>query len=335
MRIAQISTPHIAAPPKGFGASELIAGLLAEELTRRGHHVTLFTTVDSPARVSEVAYFPEARGLEPFELRELLHIGRALEGAREFDIIHNHCLSAGPAFGKLAPVPFISTLHYLSPAVRAFPRCTYVAVSESQRRSLPDLNIAAVVHNAIDPSAYTLRLEKKSYLLFLGRFHPNKGVHLAIEVAKRRGEHLIIAALPPPDDQRDYFDSHIRPHLGGLIEWVGGVEGPVKDELLGHARCVLLPICWDEPFGLVYLEAMACGTPVLTFARGAAPEVVQHGRTGYVVRTLDEMIAALDRIQDIDPWECRRHVEAHFTVSRMADDYLSVYQTLIEDLRLR
>lgn len=328
MRIAQISTPHIPTPPDGYGASELVAGLLVAGLVRRGHEVTLFAAAGSTAPATELRTFAPPHRLEGFDHREVAHVAIALREARRFDVIHNHCLAAGPALAGLVDRPCLTTLHYVHHLVRAFPDHHYVAVSHSQRRLLPELNVVGVVHNAADLSAHTLRAVKSDYLLFLGRFHPNKGAHVAIDVAERLGERLIIAAPSPPPDQVAYFEERIQPRLGGRIEWVGPVKGEVKDRLLGEARCVLMPVCWDEPFGLVYVEAMASGTPVVTFDRGAASEIVAHGKTGYVVGDVDEMVAAVPLAAEIDPEACRRHVEERFGVDRMVDGYLEVYRRL-------
>lgn len=329
LKIAQISTPHISTPPKGYGGSELVAGQIAEELTRRGHRVTLFATPDSTARVAELVSFPQVDQVSDFEHRELVHTAYAMQAAGEFDVVHNHCLSAGPALITLSPRPVVSTLHYVHPLVRAFPAHPYVAVSLKQRQLFPELNICAVVHNALDVNLFTFRQKKDDYLLFLGRFHPNKGPHLAIEVAKRLSRRLVLAAPPPPPDQEGYFREKIRPHLSELIDWIGPVEGQRKDDLLGNARCLLAPICWDEPFGLVFLEAMACGTPVITFRLGAAPEVVRHNETGYLVETVEEMVEAVAKLESIDPVACRHHVATNFTIGKMADGYLAVYRRLL------
>ncbi len=329
MRIAQISTPHIPTPPAGYGACELVAGHLVEGLARRGHEVVLFGAAGSRAPATDLRVFDRAAEPAHFDHRELVHVALALRAAGSFDLIHNHCLTAGPALAGLVDRPCLTTLHCVHPIVRAFPEHPYVAVSESQRRLQPGLRFAGVVHNAVDLRAHTYQPVKGDYLLFLGRFHPNKGAHLAIEVARRLGTRLVIAAPKPHPDQEQYFEEQIRPGLGGAIEWVGPVEGAAKDRLLGGARCVVLPICWDEPFGLVYLEAMASGTPVVTFNRGAAPEIVVDGQTGYLVDSLEEMVAAVARAAGLRPAACRQRVEAEFGVDRMVEGYLAVYNRLL------
>lgn len=333
MRIAVLSTPHIAAPPRGYGASELIAGLVAEDLTRRGHDVTLFATADSPARVTALRHCPAAVGVEPFEQRELLHVAAALAAADDVDIIHNHCLMAGPPVLAAARRPAVTTLHYTPTSVRAFPQLRYVAVSHRQRALVPNVSVAGVIHHGIDLEAHPFCATKDDYLLFLGRFHANKGPHLAIKVAQRLNARLIIAAPPPPADQVEFFQTEIRPHLSGKIEWIGSVESEEKARLLGQARCLLGPICWEEPFGLVYVEALACGTPVVTFRRGATPEIVRDGETGFLVDDLVGMRDAVERVEMLQPSRCRRDAEARFDRRRMADDYLRIYQSILNGSR--
>ncbi len=326
MRIAMISTPHVPTPPRGYGASELIAGLLAEGLCRRGHYVRLYASPESAARVDEIRSLSETGLARTFEQRELIHVAHAVREASDCDLIHNHCLTVGSAFAALARCPFVSTLHYLHPSITAFPSSPSVAVSDQQRAALAGLNVIGRVHNGVDLAAFPLSRQRDDYLLFLGRFHPSKGADLAIEVARRAGRRLIIAAPSPPDDQRDWFDREVRPGLGGPIEWVGPVEGERRATLLGQATATLVPLRWEEPFGLVMAEAMACGTPPIAMRRGAAPEIIVDGVTGYLVDDVPGMVAAIDRASEIDPLDCRRHVEAHFSVDRMVDQYVALYR---------
>ena len=326
MRIAMISTPHLPTPPRGYGASELIAGLLAEGLRRRGHHVRLFACPDSEAAVDESRHYPEIRLAQTFDQRELIHVARAVRDADDCDVIHNHCLAAGSAFAALSRRPFLSTLHYVHPLVTAFPSAPYVAVSEQQRSALSGLNVIGRVYNGIDVRAFPMGRRRDDYLMFLGRFHPNKGADLAIETARRSGRRLIIAAPSPPDDQRDWFEREIRPKLGGPIEWIGPVDRELKASLLARATATLVPLRWDEPFGLVMVESMACGTPPIAMRRGAAPEIIVDGVTGYLVDSPQDMVPVVDRASEIDPLACRRHVEACFSVDRMVDQYVALYQ---------
>lgn len=330
MRIAILSTPHLPTPPRGYGASELIAGQLASGLTDRGHEVQLFAAAESSAAVRACISFPEAARAESFDQREFIHVVRALRAITDCDVVHNHCVVAGPPLAGFCDRPFVTTLHYLSPMVRAFPGERYIAVSESQRQALPDLNVIGAVPNGVDLANFPLSLAHDDYLLFLGRFHPNKGADCAIAAAQRLGRRLIIAAPAPPDDQQEWFDAIIRPQLRDKIEWIGPVEGTAKADLLGRAAATLVPIRWDEPFGLVMIESMACGTPPIAFRRGAAPEIIDDGVSGYLVDDLDGMIARIDQLDRIDPSACRQRVADRFSVDRMIDAYLGLYRSLVD-----
>lgn len=334
LRIAQIAPPHIPLPPPGFGGSELVASVLTEELVRRGHAVTLFAHA---ASTTSAEFVPCPRRPSDFELHEVLHVARALEQAARFDIIHNHCLAAGPAFGSSCPVPMLSTLHYIKDIVRGFPEHPYVAISHAQRRLAEEeaddlhivLNIVGVVHNGIDASQFPVVEHKADYLLYMGRMEPKKGPDIAVEVARRLGAELILAGPQPPVEAVDYFEEQIRPHLNGRISFVGEARGRQKVELLANARCVLVPSRWQEPFGVVAVEAMACGTPVVAAPHGALTEVVADGETGFLADSVEAMAAAVERAEEIVPARCRAWVEQHFTAARMADGYLAVYERLL------
>ncbi len=325
MRIAQLSTPHLPTPPAGYGASELIASLITEELVRRGHEVTLFAHRDS-ATSARFVHFPQVEEVQRFDYRELAHASRAFAMADGFDVVHNHCLFAGPAMAHLRQVHCLSTLHYRHPVLNCFPEHPYVAVSHAQKADCSPLNVVGVVHNAIDLRLYYPSSYKRDYLLFLGRFHPNKGVDLAIQVARRLGAQLLIAAPAPHPDQQTYFDEEVRPHLNHQVQYLGEVTGQRKAQLLAEARCLLMPDRWEEPFGLVALEAAASGTAVLAMRKGALPELVVPGETGFLVDSVEEMAEAVRRVDEIDPSQCRDHASANFGVERMVDGYLSLYE---------
>jgi len=326
-RIAVVSTPHIKTPPSGFGGSEQVAGGLAQELARRGHHVTLFATADSHSP-GKLRYFPSALPEGPYSdpgYREVIHLCHAL-ATESFDLVLNHCLKAVPALALYRDAPVLTTLHYHPPILDEFPSMRYVAVSQRQAAlaGAAGLNIVGVAYNGIDPSPFRPTAQKDDYLLWIGRFHAYKAPDLAIEVARRLGLRLLLAASPPPEDQRSYFEAQVRPRLGGPIEWVGGVEGEAKYRLFERARCTLCPLRWEEPFGLVMVESMAAGTPVIAFRRGAAPEIVAHGETGFIVDDVEGMAQAVRRVEAIDPMQCRRRVEDHFTAWAMAERYLEL-----------
>ncbi len=328
MRIAQLSTPHLPTPPVGYGASELIASLITEELVRRGHEVTLFAHRDSVTSARFI-HFPQVEEVQRFDYRELAHASRALALSDGFDVIHNHCLFAGPAMARLRETRCLSTLHYTHPVLACFPEHPYVAVSHSQEAAASRLNVVGVVHNAIDLHTYHPSSARKDYLLFLGRFHANKGVDLAIQVANRLGIRLLIAAPPPHPDQQEYFDRLVGPHINHRVEYLGEVTGERKSQLLAEARCLLMPDRWEEPFGLVALEAAASGTPVVAMRKGALPELVVHGETGFLVDSVEEMIEAVHRVDSLSPSRCRQHAAANFGVERMVDGYLELYERAV------
>ncbi|HEY8476966.1 MAG TPA: glycosyltransferase family 4 protein [Chloroflexota bacterium] len=327
MKIAILSTPHLPTPPPGHGGSEMVAGLLAAGLAREGHEVVVVGHPDSRPGVPLLTV-PEASRVERFDWRELAHVGRALPRLHDVDLIHNHCVNAGPPLAALAPRPMLTTLHYIHPLTRCFPDHPYVAVSHSQRRQAEGLRVVSTIWHGIDVEAYRLEERKDDYLLFLGRVSPNKGPDVAIAVARRLGCRLVLAG--PVLGTDDYFDQRIRPQLDRSIAYVGEVQGREKVELLARARCLVLPLRWEEPFGLVMVEAMACGTPVVATRRGAAPELVRHGVTGFLVDSTEEFVAAVSRVHALRPADCRRHVAAHFTVERMVAAYLRVYRQVLE-----
>ncbi len=326
-RIAVVSTPHIRTPPQGFGGSEQVAGGLAQELARRGHSVTLFATADSEP-IGALQHFPSASPWGPYAdpgYREVIHLCHALTSGK-FDIVLNHCLKAVPALALFRDTPVLTTLHYHPPILDEFPWLNYVAVSRRQAALAhgAGLNVVGVAYNGIDPSPYQATSHKEDYLLWVGRFHTYKAPDLAIEAAKRLGARLLLAAPPPPEDQRSYFETQVMPRLGDRVEWIGAAEGEAKFRLFERARCTLCPLRWEEPFGLVMVESLAAGTPVIAFRRGAAPEIIVDGETGFIVDDVEGMVQAVRQVERIDPMACRRRVEAHFTASAMVERYLEL-----------
>ncbi|HXG01854.1 MAG TPA: glycosyltransferase family 4 protein [Candidatus Binatia bacterium] len=341
MRIAQVAPLHERVPPRLYGGTERVVAYLTDELVRRGHEVTLFASGDSETRARLVAPVPRALRLDPAATDSLsphvLELGQVFERAGDFDLIHCHVDYLAFPFARLVRTPTLHTMHgrldlpYLAPLFRHFRDLPLVSISHAQRRPVQHLGLtwAGTVYHGLPLADYPYSPAGGRYLAFLGRISPEKRVDLAIAVARRVGLPLKIAAKVDPAD-RGYFEREIRPLLDDpLVEYVGEIGEADKPAFLGGALALLFPIDWPEPFGLVMIEAMACGTPVVARGCGSVPEVVVSGRTGYVVDTLDELADAVKRVDNLDRAACRRHVEEHFTVERMADDYEAIYRRLL------
>ncbi len=344
MRILHVAPLWERVPPPAYGGTEAVVGLLADGLVRRGHDVVLRASGDSATLAALRSVYPSSLrtevGIENTLPYELVHGAEALRDARHFDIVHNHTGDILMAFAGLVDTPMLTTTHgnvtpdsrFVWESYNGF----YNAISRSQASRLTPFQhgrFAGVVHNAIDVHTYPFRPDKEDYLLCLARVSPEKGTHLAIEVARRLSMPLVIAGKVDVVD-REYFETAIEPQIdGALIRFFGEANGEQKRELYSKARCLLVPICWEEPFGLVMPEAMACGTPVIAFARGAAPEIVVDGETGFLVDDVDGMVDAVRRVDSIDPARCRSHVEKQFDVPVMVDGYLEAYERMLETVR--
>ena len=344
MRVLQLAPIWETVPPPAYGGTETVVSCLTEELVRRGVEVTLCASGDSRTAADLRSYFP--RSLRQAQLTDtalqyaLMHVAFALRDAGRFDIIHNHNgppSELGMALSHLVDVPMLTTLHNNltkeSEFIWSNYRGWYNTISRAQddvTPCLPRACYAGVIHNGIDVSSFPFESEKSDYALFLGRFAPEKGPHLAIEAAKKAGVRLVMAGKISQPEERDYFEAIIKPQIDGTsVEFVGEADGALKRELYRRARCLLAPIQWEEPFGLVMIEAMACGTPPIAFNRGAAPELVQDQVTGFVVRDTDEMARAIERADDIDPCACRKYVDQRFSAAALADRYLDAYERVI------
>lgn len=341
MKIGMIAPPWFPLPPSGYGGIELVVSVLTEGLVRRGHEVTLFASGDSKTEARLQYVFAEA----PFERieqgagLEVLHSLAAYTHAGEFDLIHDHDGIASRGMGalvnRLMGTPVVATLH--GPAdpgsqellVGMRHSLRFIAISDYQRQGFPDLDFVATIPNAIDLEQYPFAPDKDGCLLFLGRMTADKGAHTAIEVARRLGECLIMAGKVNEGPERQYFNEQIEPHLSDNVHFRGEVDMDVKVELYQHARCTLFPIQWAEPFGLVMIESLATGTPVVAFRRGSVPEVIEHGRTGFVVDTVDEMVEAVKHVGDIDPAECRRAVTERFGTETFVDAHEAAYERML------
>ncbi len=328
-----------AVPPPGYGGIEWVVSLLADGLVAAGHEVTLFATGDSHTRAGlEFVYAvapSEHIGQTWWELRHLVH---ALVRARDFDVVNDHTGLLGLALGGLVPTPVVHTVHgpldgapgeVYEQIVRLAPRSRLISLSMNQRRPRPGLPWLANCPNALDLSVYPFRPERGDYLLFLGRMSPDKGAHRAITVAIETGLPLKIAGKCREPAEQQYFEELVRPHLGGSIEYLGEVSHGRKIELLQRARATLFPIEWEEPFGLVMIESMACGTPVVATRHGAVPEVIEHGRSGIIVDDYRLIPAALVEADALDPADIRRAVEERFSPTRMVADYEEAYRAAV------
>ncbi|MBA2294099.1 MAG: glycosyltransferase family 4 protein [Actinobacteria bacterium] len=332
-------------PPERYGGIESVVSLLTEGLVARGADVTLFASGDSITNAPLVHVFDEApteRIGETFW--ELNHALACLTRLDDFDLVHDHTGLLGLTLFGLASTPLVHTVHgplEKVPAEMYLAACGVghdvglVSLTHAQRRPLPGLPWLANIENAIDSERYPFAPEPGDGLLFLGRMSPEKGAHRAIEVAKRTGRPLRIAAKCREPGELAYFDAEIRPHLDDRIEYVGEVGHEDKCRLLAEAHALLVPIDWEEPFGLVMIEAMACGTPVVALRRGSVPEVLDHGRTGLVVDSLAAMASAVDEVSCLDPLVLRSEAEVRFSPERMIDDHLEAYERLLDGVEER
>ncbi|MCU0549873.1 MAG: glycosyltransferase family 4 protein [Leptolyngbya sp. Prado105] len=340
MRIAQIAPLWETVPPPAYGGAELVVSLLTEELVRRGHEVTLFATGDSTTQAKLEAIHPSALRLDPavkeHSVYEAMQLNQVYSQAEEFDIIHSHIGFAALACAQIVKTPTVHTLHgtFSLDNQKAFSLSksqAYVSISNTQREQRLGLNYVATVYNGIDPSTHQFypKPDHLSYLAFLGRLSPEKGPHHAIEIAKRTGHVLKMAGKIDRVDI-DYFEQEIKPHIDGQqIQYLGEANHVQKNYLMGNAIATLFPITWREPFGLVMVESMVAGTPVVALALGATSEVIAHEKTGFLCQTIDECVAAVHRIDQLDRVNCRKHVEENFSVKQMVDGYEAVYRELL------
>lgn len=342
MRIAQVAPLFESVPPKGYGGTERAVHSLTEELLRQGHEVTLFASGDSQTKARLCAPCPRSlRTGDCFDpaAYQVLMLEQVWQQARHFDLIHFHCDWVPFLLARRLDVPSVHTLHgrldvpELKALFQEFREVPVVSISDAQRVPVPWLNWQATVYHGLPSQSYTFREQPGNYLLFLGRISPEKGVDTAIEIARRAGMPLKIAAKIDPRDRR-YYDEVVKPLLKNRsVEYIGEVGAREKDGLLGGARALLFPIDWPEPFGLVMIEALACGTPVIGYRRGSVSEIIEHGKTGFIVDGIADAVAALARLETLSRADCRRAYERRFTPAHMSDNYLTVYQDLIAGTR--
>lgn len=323
-------------PPPTYGGIELVVSLLAEELVRRGHDVTVFATGDSQTSAQLQSVYPNALRLDPnkqdYDIYELLQLSQVCEQAAEFDIIHFHPKSAAFPFAKQLQTPAVHTLHYpLTPAfiklLAHYPDLNYISISDAQRQPELQLDNVATVYNGINLENYLFCAQPQDppYLAFLGRLSPEKGPHHAIAIAKKVGMPLKLAGKVGFEDE-EFFEQKIKHQIDGKqIEYLGELTHSEKVEFLGKAAVTLFPITWREPFGLVMIESMCTGTPVIGMKLGSVPEVIAHGQTGFVCNSPEEMAELIPAALKLERQACRNYVANRFSVNQMVDGYEAAY----------
>ena len=343
MRIAQVAPLYESVPPKGYGGTERVVSYLTEELVRQGHEVTLFASGDSVTNAELVASCERSLRTDPQckdpLARHYVLLERVIQRASDYDVIHFHIHYVHYPVSSRIGVPFLTTLHGrldlpdLVPIYQEFAETPLVSISDAQRLPQPQANFCRTVHHGLPLDLHRPRFEPGAYLAFLGRISPEKRLDRAIAIAKALRVPLKIAAKVDVAD-RAYYEREILPLLDDpLLEFIGEIGESEKEAFLGGAQALLFPIDWPEPFGLVMIEAIACGTPVVAFRRGSVPEIVEDGVSGFIVEDLDGAIDAARRTSALDRRACRAVFERRFSAERMANTYLEVYAELIEQGR--
>ena len=343
MRIAQVAPLHLTVPPQNYGGTERCIFNLTEALVEAGHEVTLFATSGSNTSARLVSMRDEPLRFNPKVDATALHLAmlqHVYSRASEFDVIHSHLDYLTLPFAAASSTPTVMTLHgrldgpETVEILRTFKDCNYVAISASQRSQIPDLNWVATIHHAIDLRQIAFHERPGSYLVFVGRITPEKGPDRAIRIAQRAGMPLKIAAKIDPAN-RKYYEQVIKPMLNDpTIEFLGPVNEKRKLDLMGNALALLEPIHWPEPFGMVFIEALACGTPVLTCPHGSVPELLRDGETGFACESDDDLVAAVQQVRQVSRAGCREYVRQKFDIREMALEYVEVYSTIQHRRRL-
>ena len=341
MRIAQVAPLYERVPPSGYGATERIVHYLTEALVQNGHEVTLFASADSQTSAALVPCCPRALWHDHEVKDTLVHhvaqLERVAARAFAFDVVHFHTEPMHLPLASRLESPCLTTLHGeirpydLGALLEVADDAPLISISNSQRRPAPRANWIATIPHGLPDDAFEPHASHDGYLLWMGRMMPGKGPDAAIEIARRARKPLKIAAAVHPGE-RAWFETQIRPLMvrhGHFVEYFGEVGGALRSQLLRHAQAVLMPIAWEEPFGLVMIEALACATPVIAYRRGAVPEVIEDGVTGYIVDGIEDAVRAVAKLPELDRARCRAEFERRFTASRMADDYLRAYAAVM------
>ena len=345
LRIAQVAPLVESVPPKHYGGTERIVSYLTEELVRAGHEVTLFASGDSATSAELIPVcrrsFRQNKRATDYLSREVLLMDHVMQRADQFDLIHFHTGCLHYLISRQLKVPHVTTLHGRLDTpeyIRLYERfrdLPMISISNAQRAPWPCANWEATIYHGLPHDLFRFHPEPGGYLAFLGRASPEKRVDRAIQIAKLVGMPLKIAAKVDPADRR-YFKREIEPLLNDPhIQWLGEISDKDKDEFLGKAYALLFPIDWPEPFGLVMIESMACGTPVIAYACGSVAEVMDHGETGFVVNDMDQAVEAVRHVRDLSRARCRQVFDKRFAASRMANDYINVYTRLVDSRRKR
>ncbi|MFB2938211.1 glycosyltransferase family 4 protein [Aerosakkonemataceae cyanobacterium BLCC-F154] len=340
MRIAQVAPLWERVPPPAYGGIELVVSLLTDELVRRGHEVTLFASGDSLSLAKIESVHPRAIRLDPnvkeYSIYEMLQLSQVYQRASEFDIIHSHVGHPALPYAKLVKTPTVHTLHgiFTYDHEKIFTHAKeqpYISISHTQKEPRLGLNYVANVYNGIDVDSHKFypQPDRPPYLAFLGRMSPEKGPHHAIAIAKAVGLPLKMAGKVDAVDA-EYFETEIKPHIDGeQIQYSGEANHIQKNQLMGRALATLFPITWREPFGLVMVESMAAGTPVVAINLGSTSEVIADGKTGFLCNDVAECVEAVKKIEKIDRQACREHIANNFSVKQMTDGYEAVYQQIL------
>ncbi len=344
LKVILVSPPYYPVPPDGYGGVEAVLADLADSLVARGHSVTLLGVGEPRTSADFVPVwdrtFADQLGEVYPEVAHAAAVRREvarIAATNGVDLVHDHTFAGplnAPVYANLG-IPTVVTVHGpVDPEPREYYRLlgrdvSLVAISDRQRELAPELNWVATVHNALRLDTWPFQTEKQDYALFLGRFHPNKAPHLALEAAHAAGLPLVLAGKCSEPLEKEYFDREVKPRLRSTDHVFGVADATAKRRLLAGARCLLFPIQWEEPFGMVMIEAMACGTPVVALRGGAVPEVVEHGVTGFICEQPDELPDALRRVGDLDPAACRARVADRFTEAQLGAGYEAAYRRVL------